>query len=64
MRRHDIMVRLKYAGFDLNSVHKFNQVEQAINSLLQTDSEVLYIFVNYTALFSTHNILKRLEAKG
>ncbi len=64
LRRHDIMVRLKYAGFDLNSVHKFNQVEQAINSLLQTDSEVLYIFVNYTALFSTHNILKRLEAKG
>ena len=29
LRRHDIMVRLKYAGFDLNSVHKFNQVEQA-----------------------------------
>lgn len=64
IRHHDVMVRLKYADFDMANVHEFSEVEEAVKTLLKTDSEVLYVLVNYTALFSTQDILKRLEGQG
>ncbi len=66
IRHNDLMVRYKYGGFDVSSIKEFGSVEQGIREMLKTDSPVLYVLVNYTALFSTQNILKRLEeeAKG
>ena len=60
IRYNDVMVRLKYAGFDMDRVLEIDDIEAAIKSMLKTDCEVLYVLVNYTALFSTQDILKRL----
>ncbi|OQB16101.1 MAG: UDP-N-acetylmuramate--L-alanine ligase [Firmicutes bacterium ADurb.Bin193] len=59
IRHCDVMVRFKYAG--LENTKDTGDVLKAIEDALKTDSEVLYVLVNYTALFSTQKILKRLE---
>lgn len=66
IRHNDLMVRYKYGGFDMGKITEYTSVEQGIKDMLRTDTPVLYVLVNYTALFSTQNILKRLEeeAKG
>jgi len=61
IRHNDVMIRFKYA--QLNNSSDISDVEKAINTTLQTDAEVLYVLVNYTALFSTQDILKSLEGK-
>lgn len=61
IRRDDVAVRFKYAeimNFDIT-----DNIKGAISKALAEDSEVLYVLVNYTALFSTHDILKNLEEK-
>lgn len=61
IRHNDVMIRFKYAQLD--NLSDISDVEKAINTTLQTDAEVLYVLVNYTALFSTQDILKSLEGK-
>ena len=36
----------------------------AIEELLGRGQERIYVLVNYTALYSTHNILKAMEKSG
>jgi len=59
IRHNDVAVRFKYA--ELCNFEDVEGVREAIIKGLQEDIEVLYVLVNYTALFSTENILKDLE---
>ena len=58
IRCHDMRLRLKYV--DISSELEEN-VENAIRKRISDGTGNLYVLVNYTALFSTGNILKRLE---
>ncbi len=62
IRHNDVMVRFKYAGLENTSDN--GNVKEAIEHALKTGNKVLYVLVNYTALFSTQDILKHLEGKG
>lgn len=53
-RRYDLALRFKYA--DINAECTDN-MREAIQKCLNTDSEAVYVLVNYTALFSTQNIM-------
>jgi len=61
IRYNDVMIRFKYAQLD--NLLDISDAQKAITNSLQTDAEVLYVLVNYTALFSTQDILKSLEGK-
>ena len=56
----DMRLRLKYV--DIPSVLE-SDVEKAIRDRVEDGVGNLYVLVNYTALFSTRNILKRLEGE-
>ena len=58
IRCQDMRLRLKYA--DIPSYLEAD-VENAILARLTDGCGNLYVLVNYTALFSTRNILKKLE---
>ena len=55
-----MQLRLKYV--DIDSVLE-PDIEKAILAKLENGTKNLYLLVNYTGLYSTHNILKRLEGK-
>ena len=38
-------------------------IEKAITTKIQNGTKNLYVLVNYTGLYSTHNILKKMEGK-
>lgn len=59
-RCRDMQLRLKYV--DISSDLE-PDIENAITSKLQNGTKNLYVLVNYTGLYSTHNILKKLEGK-
>lgn len=61
IRHNDVAVRFKYA--DIENAEDIEDVKTAILKGIEEESEVLYVLVNYTALFSTQNILKGLEAE-
>lgn len=58
IRCQDMRLRLKYV--DIPSVLE-PDVEKAIQERIENGTGNLYVLVNYTALYSTHNILKKLE---
>ncbi|MGN8631355.1 MurT ligase domain-containing protein [Blautia sp. HCP3S3_G3] len=60
IRCQDMRLRLKYV--DIPSILE-SDVEKAIRSRIQDGTGNLYVLVNYTALFSTRNILKKLEGE-
>ena len=60
IRCQDMRLRLKYV--DIPSVLE-GDVEKAISDRVEDGVGNLYVLVNYTALFSTRNILKRLEGE-
>ena len=60
IRCQDMRLRLKYV--DIPSVLE-GDVEKAIRDRVEDGVGNLYVLVNYTALFSTRNILKRLEGE-
>jgi len=64
IRHHDVYLRMKYEDFDLSHITDYGDIESAIKMMLKSDCETLYVLVNYTALFSTQNILKRLETRN
>ena len=61
IRHNDVAVRFKYA--EIKNMEDVEDVKEAILKGIKEDSEVLYVLVNYTALFSTQNILKSMEAE-
>ena len=60
IRCQDMRLRLKYV--DIPSILQ-GDVEKAIRDRVEDGTGNLYVLVNYTALFSTRNILKRLEGE-
>ncbi len=60
IRCQDMRLRLKYV--DISSMLE-EDVEKAIRSRIEDGVGNLYVLVNYTALFSTRNILKKLEGE-
>lgn len=61
IRCQDMRLRLKYV--DIPSVLQ-PDVEKAIRERIENGCKNLYVLVNYTALYSTHNILKKIEAEN
>ena len=60
IRCQDMRLRLKYV--DIPSVLE-PDVEKAIRDQIKDGTGNLYVLVNYTALFATRNILKKLEGE-
>ena len=60
IRCQDMRLRLKYVDIpsDLEP-----DVEKAIRQKLENGVGNLYVLVNYTGLYSTHNILKKIEGE-
>ncbi|MBQ9064332.1 MAG: DUF1727 domain-containing protein [Blautia sp.] len=62
IRCHDMRLRMKYV--DIPALLE-KDVETAVRKRAEDGVKNLYVLVNYTALFDTRNILKRLEdSKG
>ncbi len=59
MRKYDMALRLKYAGFE--NVCAYDHTKDTIDKIVHGDAEVCYVLVNYTALFSTQTMLKEME---
>ncbi len=59
IRLYDMALRFKYA--DITSDLITGSMKEAILAALGTDSEIVYVMVNYTALYSTEEILKEIE---
>ena len=58
IRVYDISLRFKYADIKVDSIT--HDMSDAVLAALDTDSEVVYVLVNYTALYSTEAVLKKL----
>ena len=60
IRCQDMRLRLKYVDIpcDLEP-----DIEKAITEKIHNGVKNLYVLVNYTGLYTTHNILKRMEGR-
>ncbi|MEG1880123.1 MAG: MurT ligase domain-containing protein, partial [Oscillospiraceae bacterium] len=58
-RLYDLALRFKYSGIDVDHVTK--NIKSALQSCMSTDSEVCYVLVNYTVLFSTQTTMLELQ---
>jgi UDP-N-acetylmuramyl tripeptide synthase len=58
-RRHDMALRLKYAGIQMNKIKLADSPKLAVHYMVSDRSSVAYIFANYSLLFETRSILKR-----
>lgn len=61
IRCRDLMLRLKYAGIPSKLEP---DVEKAVRRYVEKGSGNLYVLVNYTALFGTRNMLRRMCRDG
>lgn len=57
-RLWDLSLRFKYADVKVDLVT--DDMAEAVKKCLATDSEVVYVLVNYTAMYPTDEILKKL----
>ena len=57
IRVYDISLRFKYSDIKVDRMTQ--DMADAITKCLETDSEVVYVLVNYTALYSTEAVLKK-----
>ena len=62
IRVYDISLRFKYADIDVDMLT--DSMKRAVTAALKSDSEVVYVLVNYTALYSTESVLKELMKEG
>lgn len=60
IRCRDMQLRLKYV--DIPS-HLEPDIEKAITAKIEQGTKNLYVLVNYTGLYTTHNLLKKMEGK-
>ena len=58
IRLWDISLRFKYADIKVDLMT--HDMAEAVSKALETDSEVVYVLVNYTALYSTEAVLNEL----
>ena len=59
VRRDDLALRLKYAGFDKMEITDITQ--ESLKGMIASEGDVCYMLVNYTVLFETQTLLKGLE---
>ena len=59
IRKYDMALRLKYAGF--NDIEIADNNRETLNNTAHKSGEICYVLINYTALFDTQNNLKSLE---
>ncbi len=59
LRKYDAALRFKYEDIKIDLLS--DSMRDLILSALDTQSDIVYVMVNYTALFSTEAILKELE---
>jgi len=59
IRKYDLTLRFKYSDIKVDLCT--SNMREAIERCLASDSEVVYALVNYTALFSTQNILLEMN---
>lgn len=59
IRVYDISLRFKYAGIAVD--YMTDSMKEAVSRALRTSSEIVYVLVNYTALYPTEGVLKELE---
>ena len=62
IRVYDISLRFKYSDIKVDRMTQ--DMADAITKCLETDSEVVYVLVNYTALYSTEAVLKKLGGEA
>jgi len=61
VRRHDLSLRFKYADIDITRI--CDSVEDALKFCLSSNSEVCYVLVNYSVLFSTQSTMLEMQKK-
>lgn len=61
-RKDELNVRFKYSGVNKN-IKVYDNIKEAVSDILNSDSESLYMLVNYTVIFEAQNVLKELEGK-
>lgn len=59
IRRYDTALRFKYDDIEVDDICE--SMKDVLKKSLLMDSDIVYVMVNYTALFSTESILKELE---
>lgn len=59
MRLYDLALRFKYSDIQVDNISQ--DMREAILRCLKTDAEVCYVLVNYTALFSTQDIMLEIK---
>lgn len=62
IRLYDISLRFKYSDIKVDLITE--DMAAAVQKALETDSEVVYVLVNYTALYPTEAVLKKLGGKA
>lgn len=62
IRLYDISLRFKYADIPVDFMT--SDMAEAVKKCLETNSEVVYVLVNYTALYSTESVLKKLGGEA
>lgn len=62
IRLYDISLRFKYADIPVDFMT--NDMAEAVKKCLETNSEVVYVLVNYTALYPTESVLKKLGGEA
>lgn len=60
-RLYDISLRFKYSDVNVDTVTP--DMKGAIESTLKTDTKVVYILVNYSAMYTTEDIMLELKKK-
>ncbi len=59
LRLYDMALRFKYEDIQIDEIT--TDVKSAVRKSLETDSEVVYLLVTYSALYATQTLLKELK---
>ncbi len=59
MRKYDLALRFKYSDVAVDNIS--DDMEDVIKKCMSADSEVCYVLVNYTMLFSTETLLQKIQ---
>lgn len=60
-RLYDIALRFKYSDVKVDEIT--SDMKSAIEKAIKTDSEVCYVLVNYSAMYTTEDIMLELKKK-
>lgn len=63
-RRFDMYLRLKYAGYDTDTISVYDTTEEALAAMLESGRSLYYVLVNYTAMYPAYVALSKLEKEG